>query len=124
MKNLLVTALALAVMILLLVSCDNSKIPKSTSIPKSETTSSISNTTSKEVGSMLDKLHQIKVGWTIDQIEELVGKPDETIDASIAPRIIYYINDTEKAFIDFFGNKVASIKIENTETGETTTILE
>ena len=73
---------------------------------------------------MLDKLHQIKVGWTIDQIEELVGKPDETIDASIAPRIIYYINDTEKAFIDFFGNKVASIKIENTETGETTTILE
>jgi len=113
-KNLLIIILAL-VIILAFVSCDNSKDMKS------KTSSSISNTTSKEVESMLDKLHQIKKGWTSEQVRELLGNPDEAGGSGIY-REIYYLNAKETATI-MYSDGVWSITIRNTETSETTTIL-
>ena len=123
MKRLFITTLSLVVAALILVSCSNSNNKESTT--QQENTSSISNTTRKEVDSMLDKLYQIKKGWAIEQVKELLGEPDEIVgEAGLGLTEVYNINDQEKALILYANNRVWVISIKNMETGERTIILE
>ena len=74
---------------------------------------------------LLEKLYQIKKGWTEEQVKELLGEQDETDGyASIGWAMIYNVSDTEKVIITFFGaSEVSSTVIYYTETGERVTIL-
>lgn len=88
----------------------------------SNNTDEIISTTDKEDGSMLDKLHQIQSDWTMEQVHELLGSPDERGQASVVPMDYYNISDTTRATIYYWSEGIR-IELVNTETGEATTIL-
>ncbi len=76
---------------------------------------------------MLEKLHTIKKGWTMEQVEDLLGAPNRDLGFSSFIALEYTIDDTTIAIIDYRGehlNEVNRIQLQNIETNEYTTILE
>ena len=141
MKKILIITSVLVMMLSVFVSCDiitdtestgalisnestgnsTNTQPASPTESESKTTPTARTKTKKEYKAMLNKLYQIEKGWTLEQVRELMGKPDYEAGSGICS-LVYYMNDKETAYAmgDF---TVWSVIIENEETGERTEIL-
>lgn len=71
----------------------------------------------------LDKLHTIKKGWTMEQVIDLLGKPDRYGERSVVAEIFYTVDKNTEATIAFWSSGI-EITVYNSETGERAVILE
>lgn len=75
----------------------------------------------------LEKLHTIKKGWSPQQVAELLGQSGRDLGFSSCIALEYTIDDTMTATVYYLGEHLDEcfmIRLKNTETGESTTILE
>lgn len=80
-----------------------------------------------EEQTMLDKLNKIEKGWTMEQVEDLLGEPDRELGLSSCIALEYTIDNATTAIVYYGGDHLDEcfrIQLKNTETGEYTEILE
>ena len=65
---------------------------------------------------MLDKLYQVQLDWTMEQVRELLGEPDVSFGSGFVSDI-YHLSDTESGHI-LYGGVVWEVFITNSETGD------
>ena len=74
---------------------------------------------------MLDKLYQIQLDWTKEQVHALLGEPVESVGSLGFVAEKYHLSDTESGSIRYgAGDSVWGIFIENSETGKSVRILD
>lgn len=80
-----------------------------------------------EDDTMLDKLYQIKKGWTEEQVCELLGEPNRQGGMSVVVDVYYTVDSTTEAAVYYWvgeqGLIVTKVDLINSESGEHTAIL-
>ncbi|MBQ6705928.1 MAG: hypothetical protein IJN07_00250 [Clostridia bacterium] len=114
MKKILLLVIVLSINIALLASC----------APHTDSVSESTSTEPVEEISRLDKLYQIEKGWTVEEVESFLGKPDRYGELSSQVQLFYTIDTTTEAEIIFWGEMtVVEIRLNNTENGKIITVL-
>ena len=76
---------------------------------------------------MSDKLNKIEKGWTMEQVEDLLGKPERELGFSSCLAFEYTIDNSATAIVYYGGDHLDEcfrIQLKNAETGEYTELLE
>ncbi len=72
---------------------------------------------------MLEMLRKIEKDWTIQQVINLLGKPDRYGERSVVAEVFYTVDKNTEATIAFWSSGI-EITVYNSETGERAVILE